>query len=117
MDHPNHGGSTLRAIPILAVIALLTSLAIIPAFFSSKAQKQKGKGLLERTQSHSNEIPNYDIRSDKSAFEKLGEIRGRLGHTAASVADRKDKVARAEAQLRSSAADVKVTYGSQSRMP
>lgn len=112
------GSSKVRALPILIVLALFTSLILIPVFYVSKAQtKGGGKGLVERTESHADRIPNYDIRTDKAAFGKLAEIRGRSGRTASSVADRKDEMVKAEAQLKSAAADVKVTYSPQSRMP
>ena len=103
-------GLTVRALPILAVLALLTALALAPAFFRSEAQSRKGKGLVARTGSHAAGIPNYDIRLDKKSVLKRGEMRRRDGLGADVAADVRDGAVAGEEKLRSSHPQLKIEY-------
>ncbi|MEQ1763952.1 MAG: M36 family metallopeptidase, partial [Pyrinomonadaceae bacterium] len=117
MDHPNHSGSSVRALPILAILALLTSLALVPAFFTSKAQKKGGRGLVERTESHADGIQNYDIRLDKNAIVKRGELRMRDNVGADSAADLRDSFVAAEQKLKSRLPELKIEYSPETGVP
>jgi len=117
MDHPNHGGSSVRALPILAVLALLTSLAIIPVFFVSKAQKKGGRGLVERTESHADGILNYDIRLDKNSIVKRDELRMRDSIGADAAADLRDTFVSAEQKLKSRLPELKIEYSPETGVP
>ncbi len=118
MDHGKQTGSTLRAIPALAVLAVLTSLALVPSFFVSKAQqKGGGKGLVERTESHADGIVNYDIRLDKDSMLKRGEMRLRDNMGADVAADLRDGMAQAEQRLRSRFPDLKIEFARETGMP
>lgn len=118
MDHSKVTGSTLRALPILAVLALLTSLALIPTFFVSDAQtKGGGKGLVERTESHADGIVNYDIRLDKNSIVKRGEMRLRDGFGADKSADLREGIVQGEQRLRSSFPELKIEFARETGVP
>ncbi len=105
--------SKIRILLYLTVLAMVTSLVMIPLAFQTEA----AKGLIVRTESHSAEIPNYDIRTDKSAFEKLAAFRETAGKSAVEVADIRDEFVRGEASLRTSVPTLKVDYNTDIRTP
>ncbi|HEY0459883.1 MAG TPA: hypothetical protein VGC97_12165 [Pyrinomonadaceae bacterium] len=79
----------------------MTALTIAPSQFSSQAGgKQIRKGLVQQTTSREQELENYDIRADKSAFEKLGKFRQSLNRDAAPVADLRSEFVSGEESLR-----------------
>ena len=118
MDHPKHGGSAYRALPILAGLALLTSLALAPIFFVSEAQNRRGgKGLVARTESHKDGIQNYDIRLDKNSIVKRGDMRMRDNVGADFAADMRDNFASAEQKLKSHMPDLKIEYSRETGVP
>lgn len=118
MDHPKYRGSALRAFPLLALLALLTSLALAPAFFVSEAQnKARGKGLVIRTQSHADGIKNYDIRLDKNSIVKRGELRMRDNIGADAAAEFRENFVAAEQKLKVRRPGLKVEYSPETGVP
>ena len=118
MDQSKHGGSKVRAFPILAVLALFTAFVLVPVFFVSQAQtKGGGKGLAERTDSHANGILNYDIRLDKNSILKRGELRMRDDVGAGAVADLRDNFAVGEKKLKLRMPDLKIEYSPETGVP
>ena len=79
----------------LFILGLMTALVVLPSQFRSEAGS-KGKGLLQRTESHVPGLENYDIRADKSAFEKIAQFRQSSGKDAAAVADLRENFVRGE---------------------
>src|SRR5215218_4120173 len=73
----------------LFVLGLLAALVILPYQFRSEAgaQKNSQRGLVEVTGSHDDGLENYDIRADKTAFEKITGFRQTANKDAAEVAD------------------------------
>jgi hypothetical protein len=101
------------------IIGLFAALIILPYQFISKAgdDSNSGEGLIPRTSSHAEGLENYDIRTDKSAFEKIGQFRGDSNKNAASVADIRADFVRGEEILRAKVPTLKVEYNSDIRTP
>jgi hypothetical protein len=71
----------------LFALAFVTALAVAPVFFGADANAGSASTESAQTQSQDPRYPNYDIRTDKHAFEKMASIRSRSGHNAPEVAD------------------------------
>src|SRR5688500_12358948 len=100
------------------VLGTIAAIAILPYQFRSGAVSNKtNTGLFTQTVSHDDSLPNYDIRSDKKAFEKIASIRGAANKDAAMVADIRDRLSRGEENLRSRVPSLKVEYNSDMRIP
>jgi len=101
----------------LFVLGVAGSVSILPNYFRSQAGGIKtGAGLFPRTASNDGEHPNYDIRTDKTAFEKIARLRGSNGR-AAEAADIRDNFVRGEEVLRSKVPTLKVEYNRELRAP
>src|ERR1051325_7242418 len=77
----------------LFVLAAITAVFVLPFQLRSSASK----GLFPRTESHDTDLPNYDIRTDKAAINKLAAFRAVQNKTASQVADIRDGFVRGEA--------------------
>ncbi len=104
-------------LPAIFALAVITALAVAPAWFSSPTASAKGTGLNEKTASHNPELPNYDIRSDKSAYQKLAAFRDSSGTSAAAVADIRQSFVYGEDALRSRVPTLKIEYNTDIRIP
>lgn len=62
-------------------------------------------------------LPNYDIRQDKKAPEKLAAFRDSMNKSASAVADIRDGFAQAELRLRAKVRSLKVQYNPATRTP
>ncbi|MFN0140697.1 MAG: M36 family metallopeptidase [Pyrinomonadaceae bacterium] len=98
----------------LIILALVAIVVLLPYQRSSKAS---GGGLIERTKSHDDGLPNYDIRSDRSAFEKIAAYRSASAKTAAQVADIRSEFVAGEASLQQRVPTLKVEYNLDIRTP
>ena len=104
----------------LFVLGLVTALVILPSQFRSNAGSQKsGDGLLTRTVSHEEGLPNFDIRWEKTqdredAFVKYREA---VGKDASAVADLRFDFVRGEDKLRTRVPTLKVEYNDTVRSP
>ncbi|MGD9561631.1 MAG: M36 family metallopeptidase [Pyrinomonadaceae bacterium] len=102
----------------LGVLGVITAVILMPFLFGVEAgRKTSGKGLFTIGRSHEDDLPNYDIRTDKTAFEKLAVYRNSLNRSASEVADRRDDLVRGEAALRSSVPTLKIEYSPEMRTP
>jgi hypothetical protein len=103
----------------LFVLALAAAFILLPYQFSSEAGggSGNGKGLFERTMSHSDGIENYDIRADKPAFEKIAAFRQSQNKDASFVADIRANFVSGEDALRLSVPTLKVEYNTDIRTP
>ncbi|MGH9820819.1 MAG: hypothetical protein ACRD43_11675, partial [Pyrinomonadaceae bacterium] len=70
-------------------IGLIAALIIVPTYFRSDASPQK-KGGASKTLSAEPGLPNYDIRQDKKAIDKIVSFRGSMSKDAAQVANIRD---------------------------
>ncbi|HEX9961606.1 MAG TPA: hypothetical protein VGB00_11770, partial [Pyrinomonadaceae bacterium] len=103
----------------LFVLGLVAALVILPYQFRSEAgaKKNSQKGSIDKTTSQAEGLENYDIRSDKSAFERIAGFRRTLSRGAADVADIRAEFVKGEEALRQSVPTLKVEYNSDLRMP
>ena len=100
------------------ILGLMAALVLIPYHFSSQASgKQVRKGLIQRTESHEEGLQNYDIRLDKSAFEKINGFRQAQNKDAVQVADIRSQFVSGEELLRSKVPTLKVEYNLDIRTP
>jgi hypothetical protein len=103
----------------LFVLGLVTAVILVPYHFATKAAAGKGKGLTEKTVSHEDGFPNYDIREDKGA--DIGDLlvgyRQAAGRDAVAVANVRDAFVSGENELRSRIPTLKVDYNTDLRIP
>ncbi|MEO7539868.1 MAG: hypothetical protein ABIV21_07560, partial [Pyrinomonadaceae bacterium] len=111
----NNSASPLRRRTIFS----LTILAVLIAVFALPFLLRFGaaSGEPSRTESHDAGLPNYDIRTDKAAFETLAAFRNALGRNAAAVADQRQAMVSGEEALRQRVPTLKVEYNSDMRIP
>lgn len=102
-----------RTVFCLFILAAIAALFALPYQMRTKASK----GMIERTESHDPELPNYDIRSDKASWQKLAEFRSAQGRSASQVADVRDAFVRGEAALRDRIPTLKIEYNTDIRTP
>ena len=96
---------------LLIVAAFLIAVSILPGFFSSTGENQAAS-MPESIETSDRGLPNFDIRTDKSAAstDVLVQLRGKLGRDASSVAGLREEIVRGEDQLRTQIPDVVVEY-------
>ncbi len=101
---------------ILLTLTVLSLAAII--FIVPFNERGKASGVLNPiTKSHSDELPNYDIRADKSATDKIAAYRAASARTAPQIADIRDEFISGETALRQRVPTLKVEYNSDIRTP
>ena len=103
---------------LLLIPGLMTALFIVPFQFRSQAGNH-GKGLIQRTESHSAGLENYDIREQQNqeVREALLKYRLNAGKDSAMVADIRDGFVRGEEILRAKVPGLKVEYNQDIRIP
>ncbi len=111
--------SLIRRKLFLGTVAAGAFLTLIFLFdgFKASAISDGESGLLERTSSRSADLPNYDIRMDKSAYSKLAAFRDSLQKPAAEIADVRDSFVRGEDELRKRIPTLKIDYNEDIRTP
>ena len=72
---------------------------------------------MTRTVSEREDLPNYDIRSDKNAAGRIDSFRSTSNKSAVQVADIRDEFARGEAALATRIPTLKVEYNLDIRIP
>lgn len=118
MGHPGAAETGRQVLLSLTVLGLIAAAAVLPFGLGAEAAKKKGeKGLFQITRSHEDDLPNYDIRTDKTAFEKLAAFRGTLNRSASEVADVRDDLVRGEDALRSEVPTLKIEYSPEIFLP
>ncbi len=106
-------GSWRNAVLCLFTFALITAAFVLPHRQGISA----AQGMFTQTKSHDTELPNYDIRTDKTAFEKLTAFRTSAGKSAFDVADARDAFVLGEKKLRLTVPTLKVDYNDDIRIP
>ena len=102
----------------LGILAAIAAIFVLPFGMKTEAgRKKSGEGLFTRTVSEKADLPNYDIRSDKGAFEKMASFRSSLNRSAVEVADVRDSFVRAESKLKSKVPTLKIDYNPEIRTP
>ncbi len=97
-------------------LGLVAVLILLPGQFRSQASVEGGS-LFKQTKSEDPTLPNYDIREDKSSFEKIVSFRETAGKNASLVADVRDKFVRGEESLKQRIPYSKVEYNRDIRTP
>ena len=118
MKSPHLSPSHSTALLAIFVLLMLISAVILPDFFRSRAVSgNPGKGLFTRTVSQDPGLPNYDIRMDKKAAEKMAGFRGRAKKNAAAVADIRERQVGGERALQNRVPGLKVEYNRDLQIP
>ncbi len=95
-----------RLFVCLIIIAALSGVYLV--YYTSNSAS--AESYAARTESQDPRLPDYDIRSDKNAFETLANFRQLNGTDAARVADIRDGFAAGEARLKGVVPTLKVDY-------
>ena len=107
-----------QSLLLLVILGLTGALFIVPFQFRSQAVSS-GIGFIQKTESHSEGLENYDIREqqDPNVAEALSKYRLKTGKDSAMVADIRDGFVRGEEILRSKIPGIKVEYNRDLRIP
>ncbi|MFZ1700672.1 MAG: M36 family metallopeptidase [Pyrinomonadaceae bacterium] len=95
----------------LSILAVITAVISLPFQFRAKAAS--GSSIQSRDEG----MPNYDIRSDKTAIFKLATYRDSVSKSAVEVADLREEFVTGEARLRSHIPTLKIEYNTDIRTP
>ena len=105
-------GSGRRILFALVVLVIASTAFLLPERTSYAAE-----GLFARTESHDKDLPNYDIRVDKSAVEKIASYRSLANRNGAEIADARDAMVRGEESLKRRVPTLKVEYNADLQIP
>ncbi len=102
----------------LSVSGILAAVVIVPFFFRSSAGNAKQpQGLNRQTVSREGGLDNYDIRTDKAAFDKMAGFRQSANQTASAIADVRDEFVTGEKTLQNKVGNLKIEYSDNLRAP
>jgi len=97
----------------LSLIAfVIAAIVFVPAYFPTSATRNTNV-----TDAKVERLANYDIRTDKNAFQKLTEFRQAASKNAVEVADLRDDFVRGEKALRQRVPALKVEYNDDIKIP
>lgn len=113
MANPFKFESHRRMLFCLFILAVFTAVFALPFQMRSKAARE----LPQKTESHDADLPNYDIRTDKTAYDKIAAFRASQGRNASQIADARDTFVRGENALRQRVPTLKVEYNNDIRIP
>ena len=97
----------------LLVLAVITAVFTVPFSMRSEA----AHNAQDATTSHDPALPNYDIRTDKSAYQIITDYRSSAGRSSSSIADLRDGMVRGEASLKQRVPTLKLVYNDDIRIP
>ncbi len=103
-------------LPGLAVLGIVAAFFALPDGSEVRAVR-KGGAATKPARTHEPDLPNYDVRTDKGAFEKLAFFRNSLNRPASVVADERDDLVRGEAILKQKVPTLKIEYSPEIRSP
>src|SRR5688572_11563962 len=105
-------------IATLSTLTFATAVIVFAAqFYTPTVRRATATGLATVTRSHSDDLPNYDIRTDAGALEKLAEYRQLQNRAASDVADIRDRFVRGEKALARQVPTLKIFYNSDIKIP
>ncbi|MBK9164822.1 MAG: M36 family metallopeptidase [Acidobacteria bacterium] len=104
-------------IPLMFAITFAAAVLSAPAILFDASAKGIGSGLRERTTSHDESLPNYDIRTDREQQTVKSAFRQNVGVSASEIADIRDAFVRGEKKLQTSIQGARVEYSSESHNP
>ncbi len=118
MEQPENAGSWRSVLLSLVLLGMIAAITVLPFGLGAEAgPKPLGKGLFTVGSDRDEDLPNYDIRTDKSAFEKMAVYRNSLNRSASQVADERDELVRGENKLRAKVPTLKIEYSPETRTP
>lgn len=117
MFHPFRTVFDRNTLAIFAGMFLIAAVFTLPVFFAAEASDKGGEGLVVQTQSHREDLPNYDIRMQKSDYQKIATLRDSQNVQASKVADVRDSFVRGEEKLRQRIPSLKIEYNFDIRIP
>lgn len=100
----------------LFILAIVTSVTIVPTFFQSDASTKNNNGLIERTTVEEQGLDYFDIRASKKDAPVIMQFRAETGN-ALRAADFRDKFVTAESELQRTIPTLKVEYNLVTRTP
>lgn len=103
----------------VALLTLVIAITLSTESSATKSEKAQPKGLIERTVSYDESLPNYDIREQRGAefIDLFREFRSSVGSDAAIVASIRESFVRGEERLKSSMPHVRIEYNHDIRTP
>lgn len=116
MEKSKVAGSRRSILLSLCVLAAIAAAVALPFAFDAEAGHDGRKAFIA-TPAERDGLPNYDIRTDKGAFERMSVYRSSANRSASEVADRRDDLAGAEAVLRGKVPSLKIEYNPEMRTP
>lgn len=102
------------------ILISLTIVAAVAAFYALSLKPQKSaaaSGLVTKTVSYDVGLPNYDIRTDRTAMDTLAGFRSSQGKAASDVADVRATMVLGEKALKTQVPSLKVVYNDDIRTP
>ncbi len=108
-----------RNLPLAFIILTLTALFFVAPyrFRSAAGSENAAKSYQNSSDSHENEIENYDIRTDKNQAEILLSFRQQSNRNAVEITDLRDRFVAAENALRQKVPTLKIEYNEDLRIP
>jgi hypothetical protein len=97
----------------IAIAAIMLSIFLAPTGTTSNAASQEPR----KAKSSRPELPNYDIREDKKAADRLAEYRSAAKKTAVDTADIREAMVLGERELKRRVPSLKVEYNSHLQAP
>ena len=101
----------------VSILGLMAAFVVLPYKFTSSAGNKTASGLLQQTKSHEEGLDNYDIRTDKKAFEKINGFRQQSNQDASIVADIRGGFVAGEENLKAKVPTLKVEYNTDLKIP
>lgn len=102
--------SSDRRRTLLLLILVFAAIAAIFTLSRPDASSAAGRPAGRMSDGGRAVVPNYDIRTDKTAFEKLAAFRATLNRTASQTADMRETMVRGEKTLRQTVPTLKIEY-------
>ena len=99
------------------LFAFLLAAFVAAVFLLPRTSTHAAKIRIDRTESHQDGLPNYDIRTDKHAVETIASYRTSAGKNAPEIADARDAMVHGEEFLRKRVPTLKVEYNSDLQIP
>ena len=96
----------------LVVLAIAAAVFVLPSIRS-----RASKGLSQRTESHVDAVPNYDIRIDKTGADKIAAFRGIAGKNGPAIAEARRAMVRGEESLKERVPTLKIEYNRELGIP
>jgi hypothetical protein len=107
----------VRAAAVIAAAFLLFAAIFLLLPDAPRAHAGRDDGDPSSRKSGREELPNYDIRTDKSAYEKVAAYRTSANRSASMVADERERAVRAARELKSKVPTLKVEYSPEMHTP